>query len=347
MQIQEFFPDKVDEIILDKYIDFERECQKEINPDDPTVPPELLKKAILEPSSEYTIFRWLVFSDSEEIIGYARLSFPNQSSPMYKTTKTIADMTISVIKEFRRQGIGSQLLQVLVEKAKELGKETFQTFTSLEAGRKFVEHYGGIVASDRALNRLYYKDINWEKMEKWCIEGEKRTKDVKIETFQDVPEEDIEEFVQLYTVTENQAPDYETGDYQGVKVSPESRRYNEQYFKDKGYTWITKIAKEEDGTISGFTEIFYNKFVPNMIEQEMTGVLPKYRGRGLGKRLKAEMLFYIKEKYPEIDYIETGNANNNKAMLAINRGMGYRKHIVQYLMKLDIEEIEKKGKKYI
>ncbi len=347
MQIQEFFPDKVDETILDKYIDFEIEYQKEIYPNDPTAPPELLRRAMLTPSSEYNIFRWLVFSDLDEIMGYARLNYHKQNSPMYESNKGIADINIVIKKEFRKQGIGSKLLKVLVKKAKELEMKSFQIVANLEAGKKFIEHFGGIVAADRTRNRLYYNEIDWEKIQKWCEEGKERTKDVTIETFEDVPEEDLEEFVKVYTVTENQAPDYETGDYQGLKISPESRRSSEKRYKEIGYTWITKISREKDGTISGFTEIFYNIHLPHMVEQEMTGVLPEYRGRGLGKRLKAEMLFYIKENYPNIDFIETGNANKNKPMLVINTEIGYKKHIEEYLMKLDIKEIEKRGKKYI
>ncbi len=341
MKILPFNPREDGEIILDKFTELEINFQKEINPNDPTTPPELIKQSMIESSTEYDIFRWLVFSDTDEIIGYAKLSFPNQTSAMYETNKKIADINIIVKKEFRRKGIGFQLLKVLIMKAKEMRRESFQTITNLDAGRKFIEHFGGIVAADRSRNRLYYKDINWDKMKKWCFEGEKRIENVTIETFQDVPEEDIEEFTKLYTVTENQAPDYESGDYQGLTITPKSRRYYEEFYKEKGYTWITKIAREKNDTISGFTEIFFNKHFPHMIEQEMTGVLPQYRGRGLGKRLKAEMLMYIKENYPKIDYIESGNANNNKPMMAINNEMGYEKHIDEYLMKLDLKEIEK------
>ncbi|NPD90194.1 MAG: GNAT family N-acetyltransferase [Asgard group archaeon] len=342
MGIELFIPNKTNESILNKYIDFNIEFQREVNPDDPPAPPELIRKAILEDSSQEEIFRWIVFSELKEILGYARLSYPNKKSPMFETNKSIADITIIVTKEFRRKKIGSELLKVLVDKAKELGKKTFQTVTNLESGRKFIEHFGGIIAADRSRNRLYYREIKWKEMEKWCEEGKERAKGVRIETFQDVPEEDIEEFTKIYTITENQAPDYESGDYQGLKVTPESRRYYEQFYTEKGYTWITKITREEDGTICGLTEIFYNKHMPHMIEQEMTGVLPKYRGRGLGKWLKADMFLYIKENYPKIDYIETGNANNNLPMLAINKKMGYKKHMSEYLMKIEIKKIEEK-----
>jgi len=342
MRVKVFIPLEATKKVLDKFADFEIERQLEVNPNDPPPPLELIKKSMLETSTEYDIFRWLVFSDTDEIIGYAKLSYPNSTSPMYESNKLIADINITVKKEFRRQKIGSELLRILVVKAKELGKESFQTVTNLEAGKRFIEYFEGIVAADRSRNRLYYKDINWKKLKKWCEDGEEKSKGVRIETFQDVPEKDIEEYVRIYTLTENQAPDYETGDYQGLKVSPESRRQYEEIHKKKGYTWITKITREEDGTISGLTEIFFNKYLPHMVEQEMTGVLPKFRGRGLGKWLKADMLLYIKENYPTIDFIETGNADNNAPMLAINNKMGYKKHISEFLMKLEIKKIDER-----
>ena len=128
-------------------------------------------------------------------------------------------------------------------------------------------------------------------------------------------------------------------------VTPESRRHDESMFKEKGYLWTTKITREENGSISGLTEIFYHPEIPNMVEQELTGVLPEYRDRGLGKWLKAAMVFYVKKTYPSIEYIQTGNANNNEVMNAINKRVGFKPVCDQYLIKLDTNTIQEKLKK--
>ena len=61
---------------------------------------------------------------------------------------------------------------------------------------------------------------------------------------------------------------------------------------------------------------------PEHVHQDLTGVQEKYRGRGLGKRLKAEMIFQIRDNYPEAKFISTGNAMLNKEILSINQAMG-------------------------
>ncbi|MHA1435819.1 MAG: GNAT family N-acetyltransferase, partial [Candidatus Heimdallarchaeota archaeon] len=49
-----------------------------------------------------------------------------------------------------------------------------------------------------------------------------------------------------------------------------------------------------------------------------------YRGRGLGKWLKAEMALFIKNQYPEIKFIQTSNADMNDPMLSINDRMNFK-----------------------
>ena len=339
MEIKEFDPTRFEDRDWEEYLKFLHSFIKEIYPVDPLPSNEILKSEVLEPSKEFDIWRWLAYSQDGEIIGSALLSYPNEKSPMYNTHKNIGNIEIIVEKKHRRQGIGTQLLRLLFQKSKEINREVLQTVTNLKEGREFCLRYGAKIASYRSINRLYMKDINWKEMNKWCLEGKRTAKGVTIETFQDVPEEYIEEFVELYTKTENLAPDYETGDYKGLKVTTESRRYSEEFHKKKDFIWTTKVTKEEDGTLSGFTEIYFNKHLPYAVDQDMTGVLPQYRGKKLGKWLKADMLFYIRENYPNIIFIETGNANNNTPMLSINKRMGFKKHIEEYLMKLDVNNI--------
>jgi hypothetical protein len=54
------------------------------------------------------------------------------------------------------------------------------------------------------------------------------------------------------------------------------------------------------------------------------------------------MAFHIKDNYPKVEFISTGNAESNEAMLSINRRMGFKKHKGAEVYKLDIGELEKK-----
>jgi len=83
------------------------------------------------------------------------------------------------------------------------------------------------------------------------------------------------------------------------------------------------ISREHDGHISAMTDIMYNPQEPYRIHQYFTGVLGRYRSRGLAKRLKAEMLIYIRERFPEAEYVTTTTAKENKPMRAINKQLGF------------------------
>jgi len=86
------------------------------------------------------------------------------------------------------------------------------------------------------------------------------------------------------------------------------------------------LTREPDGTISGMTDVAWAPHRPTIVEQMFTGVRPETRGRGIGKWIKALMLDRIHRRYPEVEWISTGNANSNGPMLAINHKLGFREY---------------------
>lgn len=76
----------------------------------------------------------------------------------------------------------------------------------------------------------------------------------------------------------------------------------------------------------------------------MTGVGHKYQGRGLGKWLKAEMIAHLKEIYPDMSEIRTGNATVNAPMLSINRRLGFKTIHDGVTYKIDVDELLEKLK---
>jgi len=135
------------------------------------------------------------------------------------------------------------------------------------------------------------------------------------------------------------APDYD-GDYVAVEqCSPASRRNDEDNWKKTDEFCLTAISREPDGSISGLSEIFYSPDTCHRAYQGLTGVLPRYRSRGLGKWLKFEITNHLKDNFPSVKYIETGNNNFNTHMLAINSKMGYRVHHPHVLVTGNMEDI--------
>ena len=175
-------------------------------------------------------------------------------------------------------------IEEALQTVEKTGRTVIQTGTTHDAGNAFCNHYDGILAMESAENRLQIKDIDWELLHEWKNNGPKRARGVKLELFEVVPEDDIEEYVDLYTETMNQQP---LGEIESrARVTPESRRLSEKRMKEKGVEWITLISREPDGKISGLTEILYTNDIPHQISQNLTGVKEEYRGRSLGKWLR-------------------------------------------------------------
>ena len=127
-----------------------------------------------------------------------------------------------------------------------------------------------------------------------------------------------------------------------IIVTPKARRLTEAGIKKNGETWVTLISREKSGVISGFTEMTYNPEEPIFFDQWLTAVSPKFRGRGIGKWLKAEMLHYMIERFPEAKIVVTGNADSNAPMQSINKRMGFKQHQTGSDYKFTLDELKKR-----
>ena len=121
------------------------------------------------------------------------------------------------------------------------------------------------------------------------------------------------------------------------EMTPEEVRELDQVAIASGATNLVLIARDKASTFAGLTMMTWGKHMPYITHQGITGVLPEYRGRGLARYLKATMLEQIREKYPEVRFVRTDNADSNAAMLAINRSLGFRKYRSETMWQIPTE----------
>jgi mycothiol synthase len=260
-----------------------------------------------------------------------------ENTTIYDEAKDVAYADMILEKKYATDRIQIDFLRSLVRKADDVGKSRLIVETRTEHQSPFLIDLGASVVSERATNRLPLRDVNMEMIERWRAEGPKRAPGIKIERFSSIPEKDLNQYSDLYTETWNQAPLEEAAP--DMVVTPESRRNMERYFESQGEIWTTMISREPDGEISGLTEIWYQPETWHLIEQGLTGVREKYRGRGIGKWLKAEMLVYVSKTYPRALAIQAGNADANAPMLSINQRMGFKTYGKMWIVSFDITDL--------
>ncbi len=325
MKPMEIVPSQLTEEEWSRYFECREAIHRCDDPDDPLPSRESRREYMLNPHPDYDISWWVVEDEEKEhIIAMGGIWWTNEKAGNFETSRDTAYCDFALHPNYRTPAAMTMFLRSMVEKAEWLGKNELIIESRGEYQMEYLKSLGGEILSDRSISRMLISDVDWILMEKWKDDGPQRARGVSLEMFSKVPESDLEEYTRLYTETWNQAPLESVAP--DLIVTPKSRREMEEYFQSQNEIWTTIISREENGAISGLTEIWYLHEKGFLVEQGLTGVRKEYRGRGLGKWLKAEMLFFIKEHYPEAVVVETGNANTNDAMLSINKRMGFKLH---------------------
>ncbi len=339
-KIISFEPKEASEEFWVKYYEFIKANSNFQNPEDPVPNKEALIQRQKTDVPNYLIKRWLAITPKQEVIGWAGFGTAKDSSPDYEANKHLCNINLQVLHDHYRQGIGTELLKIVVQEAMAFNKTVIETGTEHDSGRAFLKHFGATHAIEAAENRLNMEDVDWDLMKNWMVEGSRKTHEVTIESFEVIPEDILEEFAEMYTEALNMQP---LGDLEEKPIFDGKRmRELESRYKKTGRKNYTLISREEDGRMSGLTEVNYEPRDPHRIEQGLTGVRPEFRGRGLGKWLKALMIFHVKENYPKVEIVVTGNAEANAPMLSVNQRMGFKKYKSGDAYKFKIEEISKK-----
>ncbi|MFH1487569.1 MAG: hypothetical protein ABII06_01575 [Pseudomonadota bacterium] len=336
----EFMPKEAPEDLWETYFTLSEMIFREFNTKGRLPDRGVLRTLFSTSNPLYAVKRWLVFSGEQKAVAYARMSHDTELSPDYEINQHIFQVQLSVALEYRGGKIASLVLKYLNGIAKKMGKETLMAEVDNPTGIEFCRHLRGEKVHEEVDHRLYMEDIDWRLAEEWVEKARAKSPRTTIEFFQECREGDIDEFCRVYTETINQRP---TGDMeQGITTTPESRRVEERNFRRRGIDCYTIISRERDGRISALTDIMFNPEEPYRVNQYFTGVLDRYRRKGLAKRLKAEMLFIIRDKFPDVEYIKTTTARTNRPMRSINKALGFQPTKTCIVFQWALQDLEKR-----
>ena len=92
----------------------------------------------------------------------------------------------------------------------------------------------------------------------------------------------------------------------------------------RGHVLHRVVARHrESGELAGHTVVAVDSQRPSIGHQHDTSVARSHRGHRLGVLLKADMVRWLAEVQPQLETIDTWNAESNDHMIGVNEALGY------------------------
>jgi mycothiol synthase len=311
--------------------------RRERLPDDPPITLDETINELKNIPAYVMVSLWVVKDpDNGDIIADGIVQMLN-----LEENKHLAQFDVSVEPAFRRQGIGRSLLKSITQYAQAEKRRLLLTQTNdrVPGGEALMTRLGAKKGLVGHVNQLKMDGLDRDLISVWVEKAEALGNEFELGLWEGpYPEDQIQAITQLFELT-NQQPlgDLEIEDFH---FTPEQLRQQEQMvFAQGNQRWTFYILEKATGKFAGYTETRWNPNRPEILYQDMTGVFPEFRNRGLGRWLKAAMLNKVLIDRPQVKYVRTGNADSNAAMLKINHELGFTPYMANALWQVEVDQV--------
>jgi GNAT superfamily N-acetyltransferase len=292
---------------LDRIYEVLRLCHLEENPGSPYRTRAETEAFLRNPPASDLRECW-VAEDATGVVGFAQLAGARDSPSLR--------VEVQVHPDARRHGHGTRLLDTVVEAARRHGTREVIGVHATEAGSSFAERAGAEESQRevRSLLRLPAEGsaapVAGYELESWVGAA---------------PERLLESFARAREAI-NDAPFagedvavWDAGRVRDLEAALEKRD------RDIRVT----VALDARDEVAAFTELRHSRKGSAVATTEDTAVVAEHRRRGLGRWVKLECLRRLHDERPDIELVTTLNAEQNEAMLRLNRSLGFEPVSVQ------------------
>lgn len=311
--------------------------RRERLPDDRPIPLDETIQNLQSLPSFVDVRLWAVWTpDRGEILALGELDLLQM-----ETNRHLTQFDITVAPEYRRQGLGRQLLGFLAQAAQQDHRRVLVTVTydRIPGGAIFAERIGMRRGLETHTNQLRITDLDPDLLKGWLSRGQGNLAEFELGFWDGpFPDEQLQEIAELNDLMNDQPfGDLEINDMHMTRE--QLRQVEKNIFARGGQRWIFYVKDKGTGKFAGYTETVWNPNRPEILTQNMTGVFSQYRRRGLGRWLKAAMLDKVVKERPEVKYVRTGNADSNAAMLKINMELGFKPYMAETLWQVELQKV--------
>ena len=220
----------------------------------------------------------------------------------------------------RRSGVGRSLLAAAARRAHE---EAFSSIgVEVVGGTPAADFYescgfGCVYIETRSVLRLDELDwINLREMAQGIGAG------YRVEYHEGGVPEDL---IEAYTEAKQIVREDESLDLRPSSYDPDRLRASIATLTARGMRpYIVVAVHESTGQVAGLTEVVAPVQHPTRADQYDTIVVPEHRGYGIGRAIKARMLFELRSAEPMLLDVQTWNGPDSEAMLKVNSELGFK-----------------------
>jgi GNAT superfamily N-acetyltransferase len=262
---------------------------------------------------------WLAEGPVEgTVAGWYRLELPDLENLDH------ANLDLVVHPAQRRHGLGRALLKHAAARAAGHGRSVLNGPTRLGGdGEAFARAAGagqGLVDVQRVMD---VRATGNDQLARLRATAEEKAAEYSLVSWTGlVPEEFIEQAAGLFAAL-NDAPH----DPQDAPAVWDARRVRERVndLRPAYGLRIYAVAARHDATgeLAGLTEVAVDPADPGWGHQMITGVTRGHRGHRLGLLVKVAMAEWLKAAEPQVERLQTWNAQSNQYMIAVNEALGY------------------------
>ena len=316
LEIRRFGPDDADEMAA--VLELRNAATAEDSPWEPPLLPQAWDAMLRhgwdgEPGTPYLL------TAGGRLVGYGTVSTSERDN------LHLAWLGVVVHPAHRRRGYGSVLLARMVEEARARGRTSIVLDGwDSAATRGFAAHHGLEKKSQEVNRRQYLAEVPPGLVAKLYDEAAAAAADYElVHVAGRTPPEMMAAVVELSAAI-NDAPTDDL-DIEDDVMSAERVEAYEASVAAHGERLYRLVARHRgSGQLGGHTVVAVEEARPTFASQHDTAVARAHRGHRLGLLLKTGMLQWLAEAEPQVETVDTWNAESNDHMISVNEALAYR-----------------------
>jgi GNAT superfamily N-acetyltransferase len=317
LKVERFYPEETDSDGFTGYFEVAAASRAIDQPDEEPTTVERVISRLRNPFPGFgPQLHWIALLDGQAV-AVAFAYFPEAEN------SSLVLPVITVHPEWRRQGIGTTMLEAMLPEFHRRGRSLLEGWQLSRGGpgERWAHALGFQTAKATLMQCLVIADVDATRWEAGVPAGYRTRRWIG-----SAPEELLTSVARVRSAIHD-APVGES-DYSSPQWTPARVREAEAELRDRNVEQrVVAAVHEASGEVVALTEVQLPPDRADWAYQQDTVVVAAHRGHGLGLGVKCEMVRWLVEDRPRLERFYTNTSADNVHMIRINHRMGY--HDVQ------------------